>query len=71
MTAESQQNPGEPIDPVCLIHGKKMSEHVCLYCCLCFRDLTPDECHVRPDGMKEDVCNECAACEERANRGSR
>lgn len=53
------------IDPVCLLHGLKKSEHLCLYCCLCFRDLTPDECHVLSDGTKEDVCNECAAEEER------
>lgn len=50
-------------DYTCSIHGKKMSEHPpygCLYCCLCFRDLTPDTCHVLPDGTKEDVCNQCA-----------
>jgi hypothetical protein len=48
------------IDPVCLMHGRKMSEHDCLYCCLCFCPLTPDECHVTEDGIKEDVCNDCA-----------
>jgi len=52
------------IDPVCLIHGKKMSEHVCLYCCLCFKSLTLEECHVREDGKREDVCNECAKREQ-------
>lgn len=52
------------IDPTCLIHGKKMSEHDCLYCCLCFKSLTPEECHVLPDGQKEDVCIPCAAKEK-------
>lgn len=55
----------EKIDPVCLMHGKKMSEHVCLYCCLCFKNLTPEECYVREDGVKEDVCEDCAAREQR------
>ena len=50
----------EMIDPICILHAKKMSEHVCLYCCLCFKDLTPEECHIREDGRKEDVCEECA-----------
>ena len=52
------------IDPVCLFHGKRWSEHYCLYCCLCFRTLTPEECHVRADGKREDVCEECAAFEQ-------
>jgi hypothetical protein len=55
---------GELLDPTCLLHGRKLSEHDCLYCCLCFRDLTPEECHVLPGGMKEDVCNACAQAEE-------
>jgi hypothetical protein len=49
------------IDSVCLVHGKRLSQHDCLYCCLCFDDLTLEECHVRDDGQREDVCNECAA----------
>ena len=53
-----------PFDPTCLAHGKKLSEHTCLYCCLCFRDLTPEECHVLPNGKKEDVCIPCAAREQ-------
>lgn len=53
------------MDPVCLLHGKRMSEHVCLYCCLCFKNLTPETCHVLPDGSREDVCNECAELEKR------
>lgn len=52
------------LDPVCLMHGKKMSEHVCLYCCLCFRDLKPEDCNVREDGEKEDVCIPCANAEK-------
>ncbi len=55
------------IDPVCLIHGKKMSKHelgFCLYCCLCFKSLTPEECNVRDDGVKEDVCKPCAEKEK-------
>jgi hypothetical protein len=53
-----------PLDPVCLIHGLRRSEHDCLYCCLCFESLTPEECHVREDGTREDVCNECAEFEK-------
>jgi len=52
------------IDPVCFIHGKKMSEYQCLYCCLCFKSLTLDECNVRSDGKNEDVCKECAKKEK-------
>ncbi|MCK9468407.1 MAG: hypothetical protein M0Q49_03225 [Porticoccaceae bacterium] len=54
-----------PIDPTCLFHGKKLSEHQCLVCCLCYKDLTVEECHVLPDGTKEDVCNPCAEHEAR------
>ena len=52
------------IGPTCAFHGRLWSEHVCLYCCLCFRTLTVEECHLRSDGQREDVCNECAADEE-------
>lgn len=52
------------IDPVCLVHGKRMSKHLCLYCCLCFKPLTPEECNVREDGVKEDVCKLCAKKEK-------
>jgi hypothetical protein len=52
------------VDPVCAIHGKKWSEHEggkCLYCCICFKPLTPDECAVDSDGQKWDVCKgDCA-----------
>lgn len=57
------------IDPVCLIHGKKWSEHplgFCLYCCLCFKSLTPEECNVLENGKKEDVCKSCAEKEKKA-----
>lgn len=50
----------DKFDPVCLIHMKKRSEHDCLYCCLCFKSITPDECHIRHDGSREDVCLPCA-----------
>ena len=53
------------IDPVCLMHGKKMSEHRCLYCCLCYKDITPDECNVTDDGKKENVCKPCAEKERK------
>lgn len=56
-------------DPVCALHGLRYSEHRCLYCCLCFRDLTPDGCTVLPDGSKEDVCAPCAE-KERAMMAS-
>lgn len=49
------------IDPVCLTHGLRKSTHFCVQCCLCFRDLTLEECHLLPDGSREDVCDECAA----------
>jgi len=55
-------------DPVCLIHGRKLSEHDCLYCCLCFKPLTVEECHLLPDGKREDVCNECAEKEQAAKK---
>ncbi len=48
------------IDPVCVIHGKKVSEHACLYCCMCFVSLTPEECSTNAAGIKEDVCMPCA-----------
>ena len=51
-------------DWICLIHGKKMSEHDCLYCCLCFKPLTIEQCHLLPNGKREDVCNDCADKEQ-------
>ena len=53
-----------PIDPVCAIHGKPQSEHEggrCLYCCICFKPLTLDECAIDANGQKWDVCQgDCA-----------
>lgn len=51
------------IDPVCLVHGLRMSEHDCLYCCLCFEPLTFEQCNILPSGEREDVCVECAKME--------
>lgn len=53
------------VDPVCLVHGLRKSEHDCLYCCLCFVPLTPEQCHKLPDGTVEDVCWDCAEAEKR------
>ncbi len=53
----------KPFDPVCLIHGKRASEHQCLYCSICFRSLTPDECDVNAEGEKTDLCKVCGAQE--------
>lgn len=51
-------------DPVCLHHGMRWSEHEfgrCLYCEVCFKPLTPDECATDSDGEKWNVCKgECA-----------
>jgi len=33
----------KPLDPVCAFHGKRASEHFCLYCCLCFETLAPEQ----------------------------
>jgi len=52
------------IDPVCLAHGLPKSTHQCIMCCLCYKELTVEECHLLPDGSREDVCNDCAALEE-------
>lgn len=51
------------IDPVCAFHGLRRSEHNCLYCCLCFETLTPEECAVI-DGERWDMCVSCAEEEE-------
>lgn len=52
------------IDPVWLVRGKRMSEHQCLYCCLCFVTLTVEECAINAQGIKEDVCQQCADMEK-------
>lgn len=52
------------VDPVCAFHGKRWSEHEhgrCLYCCLCFDTLTPEECWADEAGQRWDVCQECGA----------
>ena len=49
-------------DPVCAFHGKHWSEHEggrCLYCCQCFRTLTPEECWADESGQKWDICEDC------------
>ena len=55
-------------DPVCLFHGKRMSEHPggrCLYCCICFTTLTPDMCWTDKSGQKWDICVPCGVAEEK------
>lgn len=57
------------IDPFCAFHNKRWSEHEggkCLYCCLCFSTLTPDECYVDPNGTRWDVCVPCHLSESLA-----
>lgn len=49
---------------ICLHHGLSYGKHKCLYCCLCFKTLHPEECHITKDGQKEDVCIDCSAKEE-------
>ena len=53
------------IDPICVFHGLRRSEHLCLYCCLCFKTMTPEECDRLPSGERRDVCVECAENERR------
>jgi hypothetical protein len=56
-------------NPVCAFHGKTAEEHEygrCLYCCLCFETLTPDECWVDEQGDKWDVCVPCRTLERAA-----
>ena len=52
------------IDPTCVFHGKKRSEHLCLTCCLCYIDLTLEECWEDEEGYKHDVCIPCRKREE-------
>lgn len=54
------------IDPVCVFHGLRASEHVCLVCCLCFQTISPGECNVTESGELEDVCVKCAELERLA-----
>lgn len=55
----------ETIDPVCLIHGMKMSEHQCIYCCLCFKSMKLEECFITEHNRRTDVCKRCAEQERR------
>lgn len=57
--------PTYQIDPVCLFHGKKASEHICLYCCLCFDTLTLEQCFINEQNRREDVCKKCAEQERK------
>ena len=54
-----------PIDPVCLVHGLRKSQHMCLYCTLCYKSLTVEECHMDSDGQRWDICEACAEEEAR------
>ncbi len=54
------------IDPVCFNHGMRWSEHEhgrCLYCCLCFKPLTLEECAFEPNGDRVDICVPCREAE--------
>lgn len=56
------------IDPVCVFHGKRASEHYCLYCCLCFETLEPEDCWEDEEGVKWDICRPCKEHEEARER---
>lgn len=47
------------IDPVCLFHGKKASEHHCLFCCICFKTLSISECYIDLNKQRWDMCKNC------------
>lgn len=51
------------IDPICTFHGKRMSEHDCLYCAICFKTITPEECAME-NVRKVDVCLSCYQLEQ-------
>lgn len=65
MMDELNTNKDMVIDPVCIIHGRKFSEHDCLYCCMCFKPLTPEQCMYDDDGIQWDVCVDCNEMEKR------
>jgi hypothetical protein len=50
---------------ICLVHGQEIGKHVCLFCCLCYKDLKPEDCNINDEGQKEDVCKDCAALEKK------
>lgn len=54
----------DKIDPVCIFHGKKRSEHFCLYCTICFETLEIDECWTDPEGVTWDLCHTCGENEK-------
>ena len=59
-------------DPVCVFHGIKRSEHEigrCLYCCICFETLTPEQCYTDESGDTWDVCKPCGEKGEQCKRG--
>ena len=62
---DEMENLPETIDPVCLVHGKKWSEHEdgkCIICCLCFSDdFEPWE---DENGVKWDICVNCKKLED-------
>lgn len=47
------------LDPTCTMHGRKLSEHACLYCCICFEDITEETAWQDEAGQKWDVCRPC------------
>ncbi len=51
-------------DITCSLHGRKLSEHNCFYCCICFKDLTIKTANKLPNGKVEDVCKDCAEKEK-------
>ena len=56
---QSEKSQSASLDPVCAFHGKRLSEHECLYCCICFETLTRDQCHRGEDGQPWDICEPC------------
>lgn len=53
-------------DPVCEIHGKRLSQHECRTCVLCGCDLTPENEVILKDGTSDMTCWNCAWQEVRA-----
>ncbi|MCR4340280.1 MAG: hypothetical protein NUW01_10395 [Gemmatimonadaceae bacterium] len=61
-------------NPVCAFHGMTAEEHEhgrCLYCCLCFETLTPDECWADESGDRWDMCRDCGERDSRARYPAR
>ncbi len=53
------------LDPICIFHNLRQSEHVCLVCCLCFSDMTIEEA----GETGEDVCISCKKLEADRSAG--